>query len=110
MSRNLYKSTYFYAKQTQFPRHPNGYKLLCDKDLCKFCPPETSGKQTQFKPKQTQSAGGQKLMQSLYVQRIMTKNAAKGDEKTKPKQTQFKANLGDAQNERNRLFYNELRK
>ena len=33
-----------------------------------------------------------KLMQSLYLQRIMKKNAAKGYEKTKPKQTQFKPN------------------
>jgi len=29
-------------------------------------------------------------MQSVYLQRIMMKNAAKGYEKTKPKQTQFK--------------------
>ena len=28
-------------------------------------------------------------MQSVYLQRIMKKNAAKGYEKTKPKQTQF---------------------
>ncbi len=30
-----------------------------------------------------------KLMQSLYLQRIMKNNAAKGYEKTNPKQTQF---------------------
>ncbi len=30
-----------------------------------------------------------KLMQSVYLQRIMKKNAAKGYKKTKPKQTQF---------------------
>ncbi len=29
-------------------------------------------------------------MQSVYLQRIMKKNVAKGFEKTKPKQTQFK--------------------
>jgi len=29
------------------------------------------------------------MMQSVYLQRIMKKNAAKGYEKTKPKQTQF---------------------
>ncbi len=29
-------------------------------------------------------------MQSVYLQRIMNKNAAKGYKKTKPKQTQFK--------------------
>jgi hypothetical protein len=33
-----------------------------------------------------------KLMQSMYLQRIMKKNAAKGYEKTNPKQTQFKPN------------------
>jgi len=46
-------------------------------------------------PIQTQSnpiAERVKLMQSLYLQRIMKKNAAKSYEKTKPKQTQFKAN------------------
>jgi len=30
-----------------------------------------------------------KLMQSVYLQRIMKKNADRGYEKTKPKQTQF---------------------
>ena len=30
-----------------------------------------------------------KLMQNVYLQRIMKKNAAKRYEKTKPKQTQF---------------------
>ena len=43
-------------------------------------------------PIQTQSnpiAERVKLMQSVYLQRIMKKNAAKGYEKTKPKQTQF---------------------
>ena len=30
-----------------------------------------------------------KLMQSVYLQRIMKKNSAKGYEKTKPIQTQF---------------------
>jgi len=46
------------------------------------------------KPIQTQSnpiAERVKLMQSVYLQRNMKKNAAKGYEKTKPKQTQFKA-------------------
>ena len=47
------------------------------------------------KPKQTQSCPPQadcqrvKLMQSVYLQRIIMKNAAKGYKKTKPKQTQF---------------------
>jgi uncharacterized protein YijF (DUF1287 family) len=34
-----------------------------------------------------------KLMQSVYLQRIMKINAAKGYEKTNPIQTQYKANL-----------------
>jgi hypothetical protein len=43
-------------------------------------------------PIQTQSnpiRQGVKLMQRVYLQRIMKKIAAKGYEKTKPKQTQF---------------------
>ena len=35
-----------------------------------------------------------KLMQSVYLQRIMKKNADRGYEKTKPKQTQNKPNPG----------------
>jgi len=40
-------------------------------------------------PIQTQFLQRVKLMQSVYLQRIMEKNAAKGYEKTKPIQTQF---------------------
>jgi len=40
-------------------------------------------------PIQTQLPKGVKLMQSVYLQRIMKRNAAKGYEKTKPKQTQL---------------------
>ncbi len=43
----------------------------------------------QNKPNSNPIAERVKLMQSLYLQRIMNKNAAKGYEKTKPKQTQF---------------------
>jgi len=43
------------------------------------------GKQTQSNP----ICQRVKLMQSVYLQRIMKKNAAKVYEKTKPKQTQF---------------------
>ncbi|MFB0553782.1 MAG: hypothetical protein ACETWQ_10765 [Phycisphaerae bacterium] len=53
---------------------------------------KTNPIQTQFKPNQTQFAERVKLMQSVYLQRIMKKNAAKGYEKTKPKQTQNKPN------------------
>jgi len=42
-------------------------------------------KQTQSNP----TSQRVKLMQSVYLQRIMKKNAAKGYEKTNPIQTQF---------------------
>jgi len=53
---------------------------------------DTIGYLVKTNPIQTQSnpiAERAKLMQSVYLQRIMKKNAAKGYEKTKPKQTQF---------------------
>ena len=43
-----------------------------------------------IKPNQTQFGERIKLMQSVYLQRIMKKNADMSYEKTKPKQTQFK--------------------
>jgi hypothetical protein len=46
---------------------------------------KTNPIQTQSKP----IAERVKLMQSVYLQRNIMKNAAKGYEKTKPKQTQF---------------------
>ena len=42
------------------------------------------------KPNSNPIAERVKLMQSVYLQRIMKKNADRGYEKTKPKQTQFK--------------------
>jgi len=55
---------------------------------------QTKPKQTQLKPKQTQFkpnlSKGQKLMQSVYLQRIMNKNVDRCYEKTKPKQSQFR--------------------
>jgi len=41
------------------------------------------------KPKTNPICQRVKLMKSVYLQRIMKKNAAKVYEKTKPKQTQF---------------------
>jgi len=43
----------------------------------------------QNKPNSNPIAERVKLMQTVYLQRIMKKIAAKGYEKTKPKQTQF---------------------
>jgi len=48
---------------------------------------QTKPKQTQFKPNLSK---GQKLMQSVYLQRIMNKNVDRCYEKTKPKQSQFR--------------------
>jgi len=74
---NSLQITPFYAKQTQF------YPFLAPKR-------RFFEKQTQF---QTQLLQRPKLMQSVYFQRIMKKNADMGYEKTKPKQTQNKANF-----------------
>jgi len=52
----------------------------------------TIGHLVKTNPIQTQFAERVKLMQSVYLQRIMKKNADMGYEKTKPKQTQFKPN------------------
>jgi hypothetical protein len=46
-----------------------------------------------IKPKTKPIAERAKLMQSVYLQRIMKNNADRGYEKTKPKQTQNKPNL-----------------
>jgi len=58
-----------------------------------------SEKQTQFKPnlvRRKRIAERVKLMQSLYLQRITKRNAAKGYEKTNPIQTQNKPNFRKA--------------
>jgi len=52
--------------------------------LCK-----TNPIQTQFKPNSNPIAERVKMMQSMYLQWIMKKNAYMGYKKTKPKQTQF---------------------
>ena len=49
--------------------------------------PPSGGEKTN--PIQTQFFKRLKLMQSVYLQRIMKKNAANGYEKTNPKQSQF---------------------
>jgi hypothetical protein len=49
----------------------------------------------QNKPNSNPIYQGVKLMQSVYLQRNMKKNAAKGYEKTKPKQTQFQTRQAD---------------
>jgi len=54
LSRTLYKSATFYAKQTQFPGCSNELKLIINKGLRIFYALQEPKKQTQFKPKQTQ--------------------------------------------------------
>ena len=49
----------------------------------------TAVRRGQNKPNSKPISQRVKLMQSVYLQRIMKKNAAKGYEKTNPKQTQF---------------------
>ncbi len=50
LSRILYKSATFYAKQTQFPKSPNECKLIYNKGLQKKRRFRSPKKQTQFKP------------------------------------------------------------
>ncbi len=50
LSRALYKSPTFYAKQTQFPRGQNERKLNFNNELYKYYPAGGAKKQTQFKP------------------------------------------------------------
>jgi hypothetical protein len=52
---------------------------------------ETASGSGKNKPNSNPIAKRVKLMQSLFLQRIMKKIAAMGYEKTKPKQTQFKS-------------------
>ena len=59
----------------------NFYVLEDYENETAFRPKKTNPIQTQFKKRV-------KLIQSVYLQRIMKKNAAKGYEKTNPKQTQ----------------------
>ena len=84
-----------YAKQTQFAGSSNERKFCFNKGLWKQTPPlsrknkpNTNPIQSQYKPNTNPICQRVKLMQSVYLQRIMKKNAAKGYEKTKPKQTQ----------------------
>ncbi len=101
---NVLQISPFYAKQTQFTKCPNRLNYLYNNELCDFYQSDKSQKQTQFKPNQTQFkpisrpnkaktnpiqtqfVERAKLMQSVYLQRIMKKNASMGHEK----QSQFK--------------------
>ena len=63
-------------------------------------PEKTNPIQTQTNP----IAERGKLMQSVYLESVMKKNADKGYEKTKPKQTQFKPNQTQFQRQKKYLL------
>jgi hypothetical protein len=81
----------YYAKQSQFQKsqmNVNPYNATDYESKSNWTFGENK---PNSKPIQTQSnpiAERVKLMQSVYLQRNMKKNAAKGYEKTKPKQSQ----------------------
>ena len=50
LSRVLYKSTPFYAKQTQFTEYSNERKVCYNNGLCQFTPAQPLQKQSQNKP------------------------------------------------------------
>ena len=63
-SRRFYKSTTFYAKQSQFPKSKNERNFCFNKVLRTFSALRTPPKQTQFKPNQTQFKANQTQFQS----------------------------------------------
>jgi len=85
LSRTLYKSALFMQNKPNFQKSQMNVNIYLQTAY------ENKRDWTlgQNKPKTNPIAERVKLMQSVYLQRIMKKNAAKGYEKTKPKQTQF---------------------
>jgi len=85
LSRTLYKSPLFMQNK------PNLLDAQMNLSIFSQMAYENNSNWTlgQNKPNSNPIAERVKFMQSLYLQRIMKKNAAKGYEKTKPKQTQF---------------------
>ncbi len=83
LSRTLYKSTLFMQNKPNFqksqmnvnPDNRTDYENIANWTL------------GENKPNSKPICQRAKLMQSVYLQRIMKKNAAKGYEKTNPKQT-----------------------
>ena len=85
LSRTLYKSALFMQNKPNFRKPKINVNIYYIKDYHNFIP--LTGQKN--KPNSKPIAKRVKLMHSLYLQRITKKNAAKGYEKTKPKQTQF---------------------
>jgi len=85
LSRTLYKSTLFMQNKPNFKDAQMNVSIYLQTAY------ENNSNWTlgQNKPNSNPIAERVKLMQSVYLERIMKKNAAKGYEKTKPKQTQF---------------------
>ncbi len=85
LSRVLYKSTLFMQNKPNFRKA----KMNASSAITMNYEQLTMNYANKNKPNSNPIAERAKLMQSVYLQRIMKKNAAKGYEKTKPKQTQF---------------------
>jgi len=89
LSRTLYKSALFMQNKPNLLDAKMNVNSLVTMNYKNFIP--LAGQKN--KPNSNPIAERVKLMQSLYLQRIIKKNAAKGYEKTKPKQTQFAKRL-----------------
>ena len=85
LSRNLYKSALFIQNKPNLlesQMYLTFYLQMAYENICNW----TLGEN---KPNSNPIYQRVKLMQGVYLQRITKKNAAKGYEKTKPKQNQF---------------------
>ena len=91
---NVRQITPFYAKQSQSQVRQKQHKHLCSNEILKNGHLVIQTNKAKTNPIQTQLLQRAKLMQSVYIQRNMNKNADKGYKKTKPKQSQFRNNSG----------------
>ncbi len=91
---NVRQITPFYAKQSQSQVGQKQRKLFFSNEILKNGHLVIQTNKAKTNPIQTQLLQRAKLMQSVYIQRNMNKNADKGYKKTKPKQSQFRNNSG----------------
>jgi len=102
LSRNLYKSALFIQNKPNLlesQMYLTFYLQMAYENICNW----TLGEN---KPNSNPIYQRIKLIQGLYLQRIMKKNAAKGYEK----QSQYKPNFFKCQNERKYLYHKGLSK
>jgi len=85
LSRNLYKSAPFMQNKPNLRKSKMSVSIY----YTKVYKNETASGSGKNKPNSNPIAERVKLMQSLFLQRIMKKIEAKRYQKTKPKQTQF---------------------